>query len=176
MLEDNGVLVIEQVIRRMRTAFVDNEPYGGRLPRIEHRGGLLVPIDAGLDSDGDCNAQGWVNLLRRWRTTQFPAEDAGVTPCGGVPAILVQAGVARCSQAMTDEGEPPPPEVMEREALALMDDAVRLERVMCGATVSADKAGLIHSAVVHAWEPIGPDGGILSGVITASFQLTDYTD
>jgi len=159
-----------------------NEPYGGVTGKCQHRGGLLVPMDgfADMADDGSwahrhkepsCPTIAFVNVLRQWKTDSFPAEGGQVMPCGGSRAVLLQAGVARCSQAMDDHGNPPSVERMEHEALVLEDDADRLFTAMCHATREAKKLELIDASVIHPWEPVGPEGGVLTGLITASFQI-----
>lgn len=162
----------------------NNTPYGGPTGKCQHRGGLLIPMDGfwekGTDGDWhpfrktdepECPVLAFTNVLRMWRTTTFPAEANDVIPCGGSRAVLIQAGVARCSMAMDDQGNPPPVDVMEHEALVLEDDAERLFNVMCWVSREAKKANLIDAAVIHPWEPVGPEGGVLSGLISASFQI-----
>lgn len=152
----------------------DNRPLGGLTGEPQHRGGLLIPIDGFPESpsEEDCAVMAFTNVLRRWKTTNFPGESGDVRPCGGSKAVLIQIGVARCSMAMDENGEPPPAERTEREALVLLDDSDRMDRVMCRVVKLAEEANLIDSAVVHAWEPLGPEGGILTGLLTASFQLS----
>lgn len=169
------VEIVAQVMAGMRRYFVDcaNAPLGGHTPSIQHRGGLLVPIDGFSDNpdSDDCSSQAFVNVLRRWRTTQFPAESGDVAPCGGSRAVLVQMGVARCSVALDHDGNPPSEERMEYEALVLLDDADRLDAAVCWANAQLDDAGIIDAAVINAWEPVGPEGGILTGLLTVSYQI-----
>lgn len=149
------------------------KPVGGFTGPVQHRGGLLIPLDGFPESpsDDDCATQAFVNVLRQWRTTSFPTEVGEVTPCGGSRAVLIQMGVARCSMAMDDDGNPPPPARLEHEALALLDDADRLYAAACRATKNADDEDLIQGSVIHAWEPVGPQGGILTGLLTVSYEL-----
>ena len=171
------VAIMAEVVAAMRLAFDnrENPPLGGVTGRIKHTGGLLVPLD-GFPTSGEGNDQcdasmAFTNVLRRWKTTQFPGESSEVTPCGGVRAVLVQMGVARCSMAMDDEGNAPDDDRVEHEALVLLDDSDRLYAAACRATKMLEEAELIDAAVIHAWEPVGPDGGILSGLLTVSFQI-----
>ena len=158
----------------------DNEPYGGKTGKCQHRGGLLVPMDGFMDPGNpgrhrhkkpECPSISFVNVLRQWRTDSFPAEAGQVMPCGGSLAVLLQFGVARCSQAMDDRGNPPTVERMEHEALVLEDDAERMFAALCHATREAKRQELIEAAVIHPWEPVGPEGGVVTGLITASFQI-----
>lgn len=171
------VAIVAKVMEAMRYYFdgggCASDPRGGRTGPVQHRGGLLVALDGFPDKPGDedCPTLAFVNVLRQWRTTEFPGETSAVTPCGGVRAVLIQVGVARCSMAMDDDGNPPSPQRMEQEALTLLDDAERLGLAICRATRAAEEDDLIDASVVHAWEPVGPEGGILSGLLTVSYQI-----
>lgn len=170
-----AVAIVAQVMAGMRRYFVDSDPapLGGVTPPIEHRGGLLVALDGFSDQPDteDCTSVAYVNVLRQWRTTSFPNESGDVAPCGGSRALLLQVGVSRCSQALDYEGNPPTPERMEHEALVLLDDADRLYAAVCWANKQLDDEGLIDAAIINAWEPVGPEGGILTGLLTVSYQI-----
>lgn len=137
---------------------------------IEHRPGTDVALD-GLFV-GDCVGLAWVNVIRMFRTTEFPAESDRLAPCTGSPAVTIQVGAARCVATVDDQGYPPTAEAMEHDALVGLDDAHRLEVALCRASKACDDLNLTHAATWSAVEPIGPSGGVLAWVATITFQLT----
>ena len=169
-------------------------PIGGWIGRPQHRPGAQVAMDmvaADLEQQPFTNPQSpviprilqrprpgeppcktllWVNVLRRYRTRNFPVEDASAG-CGGALCVVVQVGAARCAAVLDEYGNPPDAAVMEREALMLLDDADRLEAALCRAAGDLESGGLVNQTVIGGWEPIGPMGGITSGVMTAWFEI-----
>lgn len=123
--------VTGQVIEALRDQFVDpvSPPLGGVVPEVEHRPGMDVALD-GLFV-GDCPGLVWTNVIRLFRTDQFPAESDTIAPCLGTPAAIIQVGAARCVGTVDAQGYPPPAERMEHDALVGLDDAARLERALC---------------------------------------------
>lgn len=161
-----------QVIEAMREQFVttDDAPLGGKVDTIEHRPGTDVALD-GLFI-GDCPGLAWVNVIRLYRTADFPTESDRLAPCSGVPVAVIQAGVARCVATVDAQGYPPTAEDMEHDALVGLDDAARLERALCVAARRAMDLDVVDAAVWSATEPIGPQGGVLAWVATLTVQLT----
>lgn len=169
MSVDKTLAVVGCLLEGLREFFVDQTPLGGRSGRPQHRGGINVPID-GLTGEG-CEAVVWANVLRRFRTREFPNEALDSAPCAGSRAVVVQVGAARCAVGFDDAGYPPTPDELEREALVVLDDANRLEWAVCRATQLADDRELISGSALGAWEPVGPEGGIVAGVLTVTYQL-----
>ena len=169
------IAFVGEVIESMRGQFVDiadgyEEPRGGRVSRIEHRGGLLVALDRMWPETG-CQSMAWVNVLRRWTSTSFPAH---VPPdaCGGFRVLHLQAGVARCATTVTDQGFLPSAEDEEQQALTLLDDADRLHLALCDAARRASERGIVEAWTMNEWEPVGPDGGVVAGQQTITVQLS----
>lgn len=169
-MADQTTPVVGCVLEAMREFFVDREPIGGRTEAPQHRGGMNIPLD-GL-ADADCKGIPIVSVLRRFYSEDFPTETEQSGACRKCRAVLIQASVSRCSTTFDAQGNPPTPEEMDHEALVLLDDAQRLEWVICRAGAIAEERGLIDDYAIGAWSPDGPDGGVLTGLITASFQLT----
>lgn len=163
--------VTGQVVEAMRGVFVDAEkaPIGGAMATIEHRPGTDVALD-GLFV-GDCPGLAWVNVIRMFRTSDFPAESDRLSPCSGTRAATIQVGAARCVATVDDQGYPPDAAAMEHDALVGLDDAHRLEVALCRAAKACDDLGLTHAATWSAAEPIGPQGGVLAWVQTITVQL-----
>ena len=164
----NPIPFIGQVIEALREEFVYGTPLGGAVKAVEHRPGADIALD-GLFDDG-CAGIVWVNLIRLFRTTSFPAEEEHVA-CRGALAAVVQIGAARCVATLDDAGFPPSPEDSEHDALVGIDDALRLERAACRAVRLSEDLNLIHGAVWSASEPIGPSGGALAWVKTITVHL-----
>lgn len=169
------IAVIGLVMECMREVFdnKDRMPLGGLTGPPEHRGGLLVAIDGFNERGGesDCASLAFVNVLKRYRADNFPNEAGASTNCKGTKAVVIQVGVARCSVALDEHGEPPSRDVTEREALVLQDDADRLDQALCMAVTRGEDKDLISQAIINSWEPVGPEGGILTGVQTITIEL-----
>lgn len=169
------IAFVGEVIEAMREQFVEmpdgyEAPRGGLVPRVEHRGGLLVALDRMWPQSG-CEAMAWVNVLRRWTSQSFPGQ---VPPdgCGGFRVLHLQAGVARCATMIDDHGGLPTPEAEESQALALLDDADRLHLALCTAARRAADRGIVDAYTLNEWEPVGPEGGVIAGQQTVTVQLT----
>ena len=172
-----SILVAEKVRAELEARFSTGEPIGGIVPadRVQHRIGSQVVLDGFLDSNGeprsDCDALVWVTVIRRYRTTVFPAEEYVSTNCGQPRAITVQVGIARCSAMMDEYGTPPPADRIAHEARRGLDDAGRLDAALCAAGRSLSDAGTINGFAIDASEPVGPEGGVVSWMQQASFWL-----
>lgn len=166
------VEVVGTIIEAMRTQFTSDaatEPLGGAVPTIEHRPGADVALD-GLEYE-NCAGIVWVNVLRMFRTTEWPQESDSMSACRGTLAVVVQVGAARCVSTVDSSGFPPTPEDMERDALVGLDDAVRLERALCIAARWLEQRGIGNGSVVGSSEPYGPAGGVLAWTKTLNVQL-----
>lgn len=162
--------VVGEVLEALRAEFSDPDrpPLGGAVPQIEHRPGADVALD-GLFV-GDCPGLVWVNVIRVYRTRNFPTEEELPT-CNGQLAALIQVGAARCVSTVDSRGYPPTAEAMEHDALVGLDDVARLERAVCRAVGSADDRGVLLQATWSASEPHGPEGGALAWTKTINAQL-----
>jgi len=168
------IAFVGELIEAMRDQFVDPEgeaPRGGAVPAVEHRGGQVVALDRMWGDQRGCQSMAWVNVLRRWTSSEFPSQ---VPPerCGGFRVLHVQAGVARCSTMVSDHGVIPSPEDEEDQALTLLDDADRLYLALCVAARRASDRGIIDDYVINEWEPNGPEGGVVAGHQSVTVQLT----
>lgn len=157
----------------LRAYFTDNKPLGGIVPahRVIHRGGADIALD-GFGGE-DCVAEAWINVLRIARTTAdaFPGENATMSNCGSSRTVGVQIGVARCAVMPDDDGNPPSPEELGHEGLVSVDDAARLDNAMCRLMKRLEADEIIDGYAIGAAEPIGPMGGIISWVQTASMFI-----
>lgn len=169
------IAFVGEVIESMREQFVDipegyADPRGGRVSRVEHRGGQLVALDR-MWPEAGCEALAWVNVLRRWTSTTFP-QQSPPEQCGGFRVLHLQAGLARCATSIDDYGHLPSPEDEEAQALTLLDDADRLHLALCSAARRAAERGIIDAYSLNEWEPVGPEGGVVAGQQTITVQLT----
>lgn len=169
------VPVVGTFIEALAEVFTDAEhpPLGGVTPYPEHRPGADVPLDRLWGGDGirECDAMVFVNVLRLYRSNEFPGETEEARPCRGMLHAQVQVGIARCVSTMDDMGTPPPPDVLERESLVGLDDAGRLEAAVCHALARCDDRELINQAVWTGLEPTGPEGGAMAWTCTVTVQL-----
>lgn len=165
------VPVVGTVLEALRDVFCNEEkpPLGGVTMQPQHRPGGDVALDW-LWEDG-CDGLVWVNVVRLYRTTSFPAEADQGRPCSGPLVAVLQVGVARCVATLDDGGRPPSPDDMERDALVGLDDAVRLEAALCRARKWCEERELVTDSVHTGVEPIGPSGGSLVWVQTWTVQL-----
>lgn len=170
------IRVVGTALEELRYAFSDNSGLGEAIPRqrVQHRGGLDIALD-GFGDEG-CAGLVWVNVLRRFPTTGegFPNEVPHIgDSCGRLNAVTIQLGVARCSASMDDEGMVDAAD-MEHDALVLLDDAARIDSVMCrmAKRLTGGDEEVVAAYAFHGGEPVGPEGGIVSWVQTASFLFT----
>ncbi|MBB3040131.1 hypothetical protein [Hoyosella altamirensis] len=109
----------------------------------------------------------WVRIVRRYRTSQFPADQQGGAKCGTSKAATIEAGVARC--AVTEPN--PCWDELDREALVSADDSWRLEAAMCRAIQCATREHLVLDHAQTPIVPVGPEGGLLAWIAQAHVQL-----
>lgn len=166
--------VVGLSLEQLRYAFADNHGLGDAVSRsrVQHRGGLDIALDG--FADDACNALVWVNVLRRFPTTGdgFPNEVPNLSDdCGRLSGLTIQIGVARCAAPMDDEGMVDPAR-MEHDALVLLDDSSRLDAVLCRMGKQLVDDDVCAAFAIHGGEPVGPEGGIISWVQTASYLFT----
>lgn len=141
-------------------------PLGGVPGPVEFRPGLNVPA---LDNWGTCSML-WVTAGRRWRSQTFPVSAEGQR-CEGGTVLEVTVGVARCSNALGELGDPPTVEHMAQEMDVQEDDKDRLEAAVCSAL-----NGLRRDLHVTDWargpvDTIGPEGGTVAVFITLTAAM-----
>jgi len=160
-------------IEAMQDVFCDEAkpPLGGVAPCVEHRPGAEVPLDRFWGEHPQCKVMAFVNVIRIYRSNDFPGESEEIRPCGGQRHAVLQLGIARCVSTVRSDGSAPPPEVLEEEALVGLDDADRLEVAVCRAVRAAEQRGVINQAVWSGVDPSGPMGGALAWTSTVTIQL-----
>ena len=126
----------------------------------------VVPGEAVIfDYAGDCTdttcGMAWARLI-----TVYPATGVGlpnVLPgnCNGTLGVDIELGIVRCASIGDDRGNPPSPSELTEQTLQQVADAILLFRaVQCCEMVNPK------DAVVSAYTPVGPDGGMVGGAIT----------
>lgn len=174
--QQSGVAITTEVQARLRAVFSEADPHGGKIPaeRVQLRPGVEIALDGFSDSmtEEECEGLIWVSPVRWFSSREFPAEAGGPLGGCGLPTVMVlQIGVARCSQAMDDYGNPPPAERMDFEGIRSIDDAARLDRALCDASGALEELGLLNGYYADAAEPIGPGGGVVAWTRQTYWQL-----
>lgn len=169
-LSQRLTVIAGYALEDLRAYFTDNKPLGGTIPahKVIHRGGADIALD-GFGGE-DCTAEAWINVLRIARTTAdvFPGENPAMSNCGASRSIGFQVGVARCAVMPDDAGNPPTPDELGHEGLVSIDDAARLDNAVCRLLKRLENDEIIDGYAIGAAEPVGPMGGIISWVQTAS--------
>lgn len=118
--------------------------------------GLLPGEQPAGDYVSEAGGMAWVRVVSAYPSTTFPAQDSTAV-CGSSLAFEIEMGVAYCTPVMSDLGDPP-------------DVASQYEAVMVQmAAMAAMRRALIcclstqRDAVLGAYSPIGPEGGIVGG-------------
>jgi hypothetical protein len=115
--------------------------------------GMDVPWDS--CGTGDCNeadGQLWAALQP---LTRVPSSDAGSGNCQ-VWQFTAQVGAVRCAAKMSDDGQPPPVEAVQQDAIrqAIDADGIRYAITCCPERPQRLKdAGI----VLDSWTPLGPN-------------------
>ncbi len=160
-------------LEELRAQFVDRTPLGGKTNEPMFAPGAFYAADT-YDYDG-CAGQPVVNVVRIYPTAGRGGgpldETATSVPCGTVWAAILQIGIVRCTSVMDERGNVGDPADIQNEALVLLDDAARLRAVWCNVIARADDEDISSAALVDAFEPEGPDGGLVGGRQPARFQL-----
>lgn len=134
----------------------------------------VIPGQVAFDHCGtncesdDCGGMAWVTPLQ-----VIPSEQLATSAGIGVAAprrcqipdltVVFQCGVVRCAPMPVDSGTPPSlPEYLDAARLQLADMAAVERALLCCFPDPPTLTG---------WDSIGPDGGCLGGVWTATFTL-----
>lgn len=122
------------------------------------------------DSCCDCGngeGQAWVAL----QSIAPQNADLNVAPCGFEHLATVQVGVLRCAVTLDDRGNPPTPEQLSAEALAIWRDAALIrEAILCCFGDVHDDRG---DYQLGQWVPFPPQGGCIGGAHTVTIRFGD---
>ena len=164
------VRLVAIILDELRAAFVTAQPLGGRTREPLHAPGQFYAVDT-YDFEA-CTGQPVVNVVRVYPAAGGTLEETvTANPCGGAWAVVVQIGIVRCTATLDAHGNVGSPADIENEALIVLDDAARLRAVWCNVIARADDDDIASAAVVEAYEPEGPAGGLIGGKQPARFLL-----
>jgi hypothetical protein len=115
--------------------------------------GMDVPWDScGTGDCSEADGQLWAALQP---LTRMPSSDAGAGNCQ-VYRFTAQIGAVRCAAKMGDDGQPPPVEAVQQDAIrqAIDADGIRYAITCCPERPQRLKdAGI----VLDSWTPLGPN-------------------
>lgn len=144
-------------------------PDGGGSTTVRFFGGDAIPMaawNAHTSGGEDCGAPFlWVRVIRRFRSSVFPAQEISVDSCGLPRVIALEIGVGRC--AVVDVS--PTWDEYAREAEVSLDDSWRIELALCRASGVVRSLG--YSAGTGEVSPFGPDGGVTAWMGEAYVQF-----
>lgn len=138
------------------------QPLGGGTTTIHVVAGEYAPGPVWIGGDGNCagcDPYVWLRLVRRARTTAFPAETE-TSACDTRQMLVIEVGIARC----VDDPTP-------RDAYVQWDDAWRIDRALCAGLSRAVDAGAAIQSALGAGEPYGPEGMIAAWLQTGYAQI-----
>ncbi|MGI5216261.1 hypothetical protein [Nocardia sp. CA-290969] len=172
-MADTAIVVVGLMAEAMKRAFTNGQttpPFGGGTDTVRFFAGDTMPLAVwnGYASGGNCgDPLAWVRVVRRFRTTQLPEERRDQkSECTETKALTVEAGIMRC--AVT---EPEPDwDALEKEALAALDDSVRIDQALVWAMADIEEKVAL-STMIAAGEPYGPEGGVIAWTQWAHIQL-----
>jgi hypothetical protein len=130
----------------------------------------VVPGDAAVvQYAGDCSEKcgmAWVRL-----GSVYPASSVGVLDqspgnCTASIGYDVELGIVRCMSVGDEQGNLPPPEELLAAAELQAKDALVLWRAVYCCDVVEPK-----TVIVGNYVPLGPDGGLVGGIITVQAVL-----
>lgn len=128
----------------------------------------------------DCTGgQAWVRIVNEYHVgDRFPNPQNTASPCGGVGgwAVVLELGVLRCMPQPDSMANLPSCSAVQDVAYRIAADKQTMrEAIYCcdwrepaRNTWQEDGAGL----VVGGWNPVGPEGGCVGGVMTVTVHAT----
>lgn len=148
--------VMAKVMEKLQVKFNTQTPAGGKVPteRIQHRAGSIVALDGFGDGVDNCGLV-WASVVKY----------EALAPCSE-KQITLQVGCARCVHVIDANGEPPSIVEHYEEAIAGIDDSIRLNAALCMAARELSDTGLITGWTMGASDVEGVEGGVLAWVQT----------
>lgn len=156
--QNAGLLRVIELLSDILELLAGNEESDAPCPlppfcRVAVYPGQDVPWDS--CGTGDCNeadGQLWAALQP---LTRIPSSDAGNGGCQAF-RFTAQIGAVRCAAKMSDDGQPPPVEAVQQDAIrqAIDADGIRYAIMCCPERPQRLKdAGI----VLDSWTPLGPN-------------------
>lgn len=127
----------------------------------------IVPGDQAVgDYAGDCNTKcgmAWVRLAGMYPMAILGTPDATPGNCGVGVGIDVEMGIMRCIDFGDEQGNmPPPADLLAATQLQIADALIMRKALFCCDAIPAKEA------IMSAYTPVGPLGGLVGGTILVS--------
>lgn len=132
--------------------------------------GILPGGEAAYDycdscEDGTCG-QAWVRLAQAFPSSAFPVPDVGRGTCASPLAFELVVGIVRCAPSPDDQGNPPSLGDQFATSQLVVADMMAMRRaIMCCAQAQKGR-----DYTLGFYLPVGPEGGCVGGVWTATFS------
>lgn len=150
--DDPASEVITETINALKDVYApasDCPPLGGASTHVSFFAG-----DGAAIEEVNCESPLlWVRLVSRHRSQVFPEPSIFTSPCGSLDVVVIEVGVARCSDM------DPTPATQATEAEVCLDDTWRISKAMC---LVATRLGKDHHVGTDPILPYGPEGGIIA--------------
>lgn len=127
----------------------------------------IVPGEAAagdyFNCGGTANGMAWVRLSNAYMATAVGVTDLTIGNCSKSIGYEVELGIMRCAAVASVNGIPPSPKAVNEEAAQQIADMETLFN-----TVRCCSAFSTKDHVVGSYQPLGPEGGVLGGILTVS--------
>lgn len=127
----------------------------------------IVPGEAAagdyFNCGGNANGMAWVRLTTAYMATEVGVTDLTVGNCAKTLGFEVELGIMRCAAVASVNGVPPSPRVVSEATAQQIADMETMFRTVrcCNAISNKDH-------VIGSYQPLGPEGGVLGGILTVS--------
>jgi hypothetical protein len=130
----------------------------------------IVPGEAATAdyAGGDCNKKcgmAWVRIMSIYPMKAVGALDTTAGNCGASLGADLELGIMRCVNTGDGRTPPSPDELLAATQLQVADSYVMLKAVVCCDTIPNKEA------ILSAYSPLGPAGGLLGGTYTVSIGV-----
>lgn len=128
----------------------------------------IVPGEAAAGDYFQCgsstlNGMAWVRLSTSYMASSVGQADLSIGNCTKEIGVDIEIGIMRCAALASVSGSPPKPSVVHEAAAQQLADMETLFRtVTCCPEVSS------RDYVIGSYAPLGPEGGIVGGILTIS--------
>jgi hypothetical protein len=132
--------------------------------------GTEVPLDlatmnGGNKTCGKGNGFAFIRLGGTYPSTEVGVADITPGNCAKGEGVDLEIGVFRCYPLSRDGKNPPPDQMLDATRLQYADERTMRKAISCCSWLDPE------DFVVGTYQPVGPEGGILGGVIPISAML-----